>query len=272
MSTLGQILLFTFVGSLASLVGGFLLLAKEKLAYKISHVLASFAAGALLGTAFFDLMPEAAEAVEESGGEHGSVFLWVIIGIIVFYLLERVIHWFHHHSFAHEEDPSTSSGQGKGHNHHKKPVVPLIMLGDSMHNFIDGVAIAITFMVNPSLGLVTALAIAAHEIPQEIGDFGVMLHEGLKRKKVILFNIASAAVAFVGAILAYLVGERIEGILPTALALTSGFFIYIALSDILPEIHHEEKKGYAIAETIALLLGIVVVYFSISLLHGAGGD
>ncbi len=265
MSTLANILIFTFIGSLASLAGGFLLLAKEKLAYKISHVLASFAAGALLGTAFFDLMPEAAEAVEESGGEHGSVFLWVIIGIIVFYLLERGIHWFHHHSFAHEEE------KGHDHPHHKKPIIPLIMLGDSMHNFIDGVAIAITFMVNPSLGIVTALAVAAHEIPQEIGDFGVMLHEGLKRKKVILFNIASASIAFLGAILAFLLGEQIEGILPTALALTSGFFIYIALSDILPEIHHEEKKGYAIAETVSLLLGIIVVYFSISLLHGAGG-
>src|SRR3989344_426290 len=262
MSTLANILIFTLIGSLASLVGGFLLLAREKLAYKISHVLASFAAGALLGTAFFDLMPEAAEAVEEAGGEHGTVFLWVVIGVIIFYLLERVIHWFHHHSYEHEKDTK--------HDHHKKPVIPLIMLGDSVHNFIDGVAIAVTFMVNPSLGLVTALAVAAHEIPQEIGDFGVMLHAGLKRKKIILFNIASAALAFAGAIMAYFIGKRIEGILPTALSLTAGFFIYIALSDILPEIHHEEKKGYAIAETISLLLGIVVVYFSISLLHGAG--
>lgn len=266
MSTLENILLFTFIGSFASLVGGFILLAKEKLAYKISHVLASFAAGALLGTAFFDLMPEAAEAIEESGGEHGTVFLWAVIGIITFYLLERMIHWFHHHSFEHEEE------KGHDNTHHKKPIIPLIMLGDSVHNFIDGAVIAITFMVNPSLGLVTALAVAAHEIPQEIGDFGVMLHEGLKRKKIILFNIASAALAFAGAILAYFIGKRIEGILPTALSLTAGFFIYISLSDLLPEIHHEDKKGFAIIETISLLLGIAVIYFSVSLLHGIGGN
>lgn len=259
MSTFVQILLFTFIGSIAALIGGVLLLSREKLAHKISHVLASFAAGALLGAAFFDLLPEAAEAIEESGGDHMTVFVWVVIGIVSFYLLERTIHWFHHHSFEHDSN--------KNHDHHKKPIIPLIMLGDSMHNFVDGVAIAVTFMVNPAVGITTALAVAAHEIPQEIGDFGVMLHEGLSRKKILLFNVASAAFSFAGALLAYFIGAQIQGILPIALSLTAGFFIYIALSDLLPEIHHEEKKGYAIVETVFLLLGIIVVYLSVSLLH-----
>lgn len=259
MSTLANILLFTFIGSIASLIGGILLLVKETLAHRISHFLTSFAAGALLGTAFFDLMPEAAEAVEKSEGKHDTVFLWVVLGIIIFYLLERAIHWFHHHSFEHTP--------AKKHLPRKRPLVTLIMFGDSVHNFIDGVAIAVTFLTNAPLGIITAFAVAAHEIPQEIGDFGVMLHEGLSRKKVIWFNVISAAVSFVGAILAYFLGKQIEGILPIALSLTAGFFMYIALSDLLPEIHHDEKKGYAFLETIFLLLGVGIIWLSISLLH-----
>lgn len=252
MSTLGYILLFTFLGSLGALIGGFILLSKVKLALKISHFLASFAAGVLLGTAFFDLLPEALHEGEKTGV---NVFFWALFGIVLFFLMERLIHWFHHHEDYHE------------HQKESKSTLPLIIIGDTMHNFIDGIVIAATFMVSIPLGIVTSAAVFAHEVPQEIGDFGLMLHKGLSRKKVILVNIASAAVAFLGAIITFLLGDMLEAYVPALLALTAGFFIYIAASDLIPEIHYEKRKGFALIESILLIVGIIVIWISVSLLE-----
>ena len=157
------ILFFTLIGSVFSLIGGVVLLFKEKFALKISHFLASFAAGVLLGAAFFDLLPEAAHKGEELGI---NVFSWALIGIVVFFLIERSIHWFHHHEEFHE------------HKKESKSTIPLIIIGDTVHNFVDGIVIAATFMISAPLGIVTALSVTAHEIPQEIGDFGLLLHKG----------------------------------------------------------------------------------------------
>ena len=130
-----------------------------------------------------------------------------------------------------------------------------------MHNFLDGIVIAATFMASVPLGITTSIAVFAHEIPQEIGDFGLMLHKGLKRGKIILVNILSAAVALLGAILTYVLGESIEKQIPILVALTAGFFIYIAASDLIPEIHHEKRKNYIIYETLLLLFGVVLIWF-----------
>jgi len=253
MSTLAYILLFTFLGSIAALIGGVILLSKEKFALKISHFLASFAAGVLLGTAFFDLLPE---AMHEGEGTGVDVFFYTLVGIVIFFLIERFIHWFHHHEEYHEHEKETKS------------TLSLIIIGDTMHNFLDGVVIAATFMVNPQVGILTAIAVFAHEIPQEIGDFGLMLHKGLSRKRIIIVNIISAAFAFMGAIITYLLGNVLEGYLPVFLAITAGFFIYIAASDLIPEIHHEKRRGFAIIESLLLILGIVVVWMSVSFLEG----
>lgn len=253
MDTLAYIILFTFIGSIVSLIGGIILLMKEKFAVKISHLLASFAAGALLGTAFIDLMPEALEHSKEAGLEI-NIFWWVLIGFLIFFLLERFIYWFHHH----HDHPGKET----------KPVVSLVILGDGVHNFIDGVAIAAAFLVSIPLGVVTAMAVAAHEIPQEIGDFGILLHHGVKRAKVLWLNILSAATALVGAILTYLLQESIESSLPIFLSVTAGFFIYIAASDLIPEIHGEKRQDYAFWETVLLLLGVLVVFVAISMLEG----
>lgn len=254
MSTLTNILLFTFIGSLAALVGGLVLLTREKLALKISHFLSSFAAGVLLGTAFFDLLPEALHEGEELGID---IFFWTLFGIILFFLIERFIHWFHHHDDYHE------------HEKESKTTLPLIIIGDTMHNFIDGVVIAATFMADPRLGIITSLAVFAHELPQEIGDFGLMLHKGMKRKKIILVNILSAAVAFAGAILTYLLGNILQNYIPIFISVTAGFFIYIATSDIIPEIHYEKRRAHSIFETLLLIAGIVVMWAAVTLLgHG----
>lgn len=247
MSILTYILFFSFIGSVVSLIGGVLLLLREKFALKISHFLSAFAGGALLGTAFFDLLPEAQEAAGEGGV---NVFLWTLGGILLFFLLERFIH---HHDQSHNPNE-------------KNTVVPLIIIGDSVHNFIDGVAMAGTFLVSIPLGIVTSLAVAAHEIPQEIGDFGLMLHKGVSRKKVLWINFFSALAAMVGAIVTYLAKDSIEGLLPAVLGLTSGFFIYIAASTLIPEIHSQEDQKIAFWETIMLLLGVLVIYITISTL------
>lgn len=254
MSTLTYILLATFIGSIGALIGGLILLAREKFAVKISHFLASFAAGILLGAAFFDLLPEAVHEGEEMGID---IFPWTLAGIVVFFLIERIIHWFHHHENIHE------------HNKESKSTLPLIIISDTLHNFIDGIVIAATFMTNPALGVATTIAVFAHEIPQEIGDFGLMLHKGLARRKIILVNILSAALAIAGAVITYLLGNVLEGQIPALLALTAGFFIYIALSDLMPEIHYEKKRRAAAIKGILLLLGIIVIWVSSSLLGHA---
>lgn len=249
MSTLNYILLFTFIGSIGALIGGLILLSHRIFALKISHFLASFAAGTLLGAAFLDLLPEAAHEGEDLGID---VFLWTLIGIIFFFILERFIHWFHHHEGTHEHDKEIKS------------TLPLIIIGDTVHNFIDGVVIAATFMISAPLGMVTAFAVFAHELPQEIGDFGLMLHKGLSRKMIIVVNILSAAVAFIGAIITYSLGNFLETYIPIFIALTAGFFIYIAASDLIPEIHYEKSRKYALIKSLLLLLGVFLIWFSVN--------
>lgn len=259
MSTLGYIILFTFLGSVVALLGGFLLIFKEKFALGASHFLSSFAAGVLLSAAFLDLLPEATREVEHLAEEgiifpENSVFIFALFGLVLFFLLERFIHWFHHHEEYH------------AHGEEAKTTVPLIVLSDTAHNFIDGIIIGATFLVSPPLGITTALAVFAHELPQEIGDFALLLHKGVKRGRVILINLLSASAAFLGALLAYFLGENIEFLIPFFFAVTAGFFIYIAASDLIPEIHHEKRKGFAFYETVLFFLGIGVLYLTVSLI------
>jgi zinc and cadmium transporter len=261
-SVLSYIIIFTLIGSVFSLIGGILLLYKEKTMLKYSHFLAAFAAGTLLGTVFFDLLPEAINEAEQVSSKLGitiNIFFWTLLGFLSFFLLERFIHWFHHHQHDYGEETV-------------KPTVPLIIASDTVHNFIDGVVIASTFLVSIPLGIVTTLAVAVHEIPQEIGDFGILLHKGMKRKKIIIVNVLSALTALLGALLAYWLGERIEAALPVLLAITAGFFIYIAASDLIPEIHHENRKGFAIAETSLMFLGVGTIWIFITLLQSLGGS
>jgi zinc and cadmium transporter len=258
MSEVTILLILVFLGSVGALAGGILLLFNKSLKDTLIHILVPFAAGALLGATFFELLPEAMHHAEEAheSGQEINIFIWVLLGIMFFYLLERGIHWLQYHR-------KERTGA------HKGTIVPLIIIGDSVHNFVDGMAIAVTFLVDPAIGVLTTIAVAAHEIPQEIGDFAVLLHEGLSAKKVFLYNLLSALLAVLGAVIVILVGESLEWIFPYALALTGGFFIYIALSNLLPAIHSEEKKGYAFYETLFLLLGVFVIWGAITLLGEA---
>ncbi len=242
--TLSYVIFFTLVGSIFSLIGGVLLLTKKGLTEKVSHLLISFAAGTLIGTAFFDLLPEAMD-----GYSIQNVLALTLIGFLFFFVLERFIHWSHHHPHGEE-----------------KPTVSLIVFGDSIHNFIDGVVIAASFLVSIPLGIVTAIAVAMHEIPQEIGDFAIMLNRGVKPRRVVLLNLLSACTALLGALLMVVLGDKIKNQLPIFISLTAGFFLYISASDLIPEIHEKNKRGFALFETLLLVLGVVVVWLLVNLL------
>lgn len=248
MSQLESILLLTGLGSVAGLLGGSLLLVNRKIVEKAPHYLASFAAGTLIGAAFFDLLPEAIADSPE-----GTNFLpWIVVGIIIFFLLERYLHGFHKHQESHE--------------HHKegKTTVPLIIVGDTVHNFVDGAVIAATFMADAQLGLITTFAVLAHELPQEIGDFGLLLHKGVSKIRVLIINFFSACSAFLGAILAYTLGSTLERYIPIMLTLTTGFFIYIALSDLMPEIQYEKSRRVSTLQTLAMVGGILLIWFVVN--------
>jgi zinc and cadmium transporter len=244
------LLVVVTAGSLASLVGGLYLIYGKKGAGKLQKAAVPFAAGALLAAAFLDLLPEAGEMDAPK-----VVALWALGGFVAFFILERSLTWFHHH---HEDEP---------HGKHRQTVA-LIVIGDTVHNFIDGLAIGAAFVVSPATGIITTLAIAAHEIPQEIGDFGLMLSKGMAKRKVLLVNVVSALATVLAAAIVYWLGDTLninQGIL---LAVTAGFFIYIAASDIIPTIHAEPRRSVANLQTLILLFGIIFVGVTSNIAHG----
>ncbi len=232
---------WALVGGFFSIIGGALLLANKKIAISLSNLLLPFAAGALLGAALFDLLPEAIEIAAE-----GAAFRWVAAGIVVFFLLEHYLHWFHHH---HEHE-------GKKQ---RKPTAPLIIMGDTLHNAIDGVAIGAAFVISPAAGIVTAIAVAAHEIPQEVGDFGVLLKTGMKRLNVLIWNAVSALATLVTALYTFHLGSNEDLPIGAILGLAAGFFIYIAASDLIPTIHEEAEGRFSKSSALLIVLGLLVV-------------
>ena len=249
MATLWQVIFFSLVGGIFSLVGGMLLIASKKRASLLSTYATPFAAGALIAAAFVDLLPEAAHE-----GDIDTALSFTMIGILTFFILERFIHWFHHHH-PHQDQ-------------HTDPTVALVIIGDSLHNFIDGIAIAAGFLVSPETGVVVTLAVATHEIPQEIGDFGLLLHKGLSRTKVVWVNILSALATTIAAVVFFQLGQSVEVSLGAVLGLVAGFFIYIAVSDIIPEIHSGEDRKVAGWQSLMLIIGAIIVSIITINLHG----
>lgn len=241
-----EVLFFSLIGGVFSLWGGLLLLSRKGTAQTLARYATPFAAGALLAAAFFDLLPE---ALHELSAE--SAARWMLAGIVLFFLLEHFVHWFHHH---HEHSGEITPA-------------PLVVIGDSLHNLLDGVAIGAAFLIDAPTGIVVAIAVAAHEIPQEIGDFGLLLKFGYRRRKVILINILSALMATFGALVTFWLGSEAELPVGAVLALTAGLFIYIAASDLIPTIHEEAKHRVGHLAAILLLVGILVVGITTSVAH-----
>ncbi|MBI5127371.1 ZIP family metal transporter [Candidatus Roizmanbacteria bacterium] len=251
MNILLQIITANVVVSLISLIGGIFLLRKKFFTKSVIPYLVAFAAGVILTTVFVDLFPEALEHSDEAGKDF-NVFLPAFIGMLFSFFLERFLLWYHHHSG----------------NHNIKPTLFLVLVGDGIHNFIDGIVIASSFIASPSLGIVTTLAIAFHEIPQEIADFGVLIHSGLDKTKALVFNLLSAIPAIAGGILSFYFLESLKGSLPLSLSFSSGIFIYIAGADLIPHLHIDYKKQKKWAQVIPFIAGIILMYFLITFLHG----
>lgn len=240
------ILFFTFLASIASLLLVSMLLLSKTLIKNLSFSLVAFAAGALLATGFLETMKEAMDLAGE------KVLLWVTLSFTAFFLIERLFLSLHHHEEAGE--------------HGFKLPTPLLIFGDALHNFIDGMSIAATFLVSFPAGVVTTVAVFAHEIPHELGDFAILIHKGWSRKKVLLFNFLSGFAAVLGAIIAFYLGMQFQAIIPVLLAITTGNFIYLSATDLLPEIHHRTEKGVAVRHSVYFVLGIATVVVLIKLL------
>lgn len=252
------VLFWSLVGSILSLAGGIVLLKAGSKRKDFIRYAMPFGAGAMLTAALLGMLPEAAHSL---GLE--STMPWVLGGFIIFFILERALSWFHHHHHHGEED----AAKDKAHTW-------LIVAGDTLHNAIDGVALGAAFAVSPGAGIGVALAILAHEVPQEISDFGILLAKGMKPRRVIIVNIFSALATVVTALITYSLGSASGFDVGPLLALAAGFFLYIAAADIIPDIHerpHKEAGG----QISLLLFGVVfvaAVIYSMPHDHGVETD
>lgn len=235
------VIAWSTIGSVLSLIGGLLLIGNKNLRNKAGRWVLPFGAGALLAAAFLSILPEALEL-----GETMSVMLFVTIGFLGFFVLERLVGWFHHHH--HDE---VDGRKDKAH-------VTMVIIGDTLHNAIDGMAIGAAFLINPAVGVTTSLAIAAHEVPQEIGDFGILLGKGMKPGRVILVNLISAAATIVMALLTFWLGGMSVIDPGLLMALAAGMFIYIAASDLIPDIHERPQREGNL-QALLLIAGVVVI-------------
>jgi zinc and cadmium transporter len=233
-------LLGVFLVSSASLVGLFFLALKEATLRRSMPLLISLAVGALLGDVFIHLLPE---LFEEEVGNTRAVSAVVFGGILLFFLLEKALHW-HHHG----EDSEAPHPVGK-----------LVLLSDAIHNVLDGMMIAGSFLVSFPAGVATVLAVLLHEIPQEVGDFAVLLHAGYSKSRALLMNFLSALTAFVGAGVVLWSGQSVEGGSWVIPALAAGSFIYIAMADLIPELHKGEHRSRTFGSLSALLLGLAAM-------------
>ncbi len=233
------ILISTIFVSLLSLVGIFFILMKEKTLTSFLAQAIAFAGGFLLGVSFFHLLPEVLARKSPN-----STFLFFFIGFLAFYLLERFLLWHH----CHKKDCPTH------------PFTYLNLYGDGLHNFIDGVIIAGGYLSGIGFGIVVTLATIAHELPQEIGDFFLLVYGGFSKKKALFYNYLSAVTAVLGAIFGYFLFSQISSLLPYLLAIAAGNFAYIAASDIIPELHKEENLKKSFISFLFFLFGFVIIF------------
>jgi zinc and cadmium transporter len=230
--------------SVAALIGSSSILLLGRRAERAAVWILSFAIGTLTATAALQLLPEALERRDTE-----EVMLNLVAGIVLLIIVERVIRW--RHSHTHDEDDS---------HHHLRATAQVLLWGDALHNFIDGIVLGIAFSVSRELGLITAFAIFAHEVPQEIGDFAVLLSSGMERRRALVLNYLSAVTVVPGAILGWIGSSRFEAAIGWLLPIAAGGFLYIALADLAPAIHHRRGKGAAAAQIGLILAGVAAVF------------
>lgn len=245
--TLGSLL----VVSVLSLLGIFFVTMSERLLRKVLLMMVSFAVGGLFGDAFFELIPESFERL----GPGLTTSSLILAGILAFFVLEKFIRWRH----CHEPDCEG----------HAKPVVFVNIVGDAAHNFTDGLIIGASYLVDTHVGLTTTMAVILHEIPHEIGDFGVLVQGGLSKRNALLVNFLTTLLAIAGGVAALLVGSHEPAFAKYLLPLTAGGFLYVAGSDLIPELHHEEKMSHSLVQLLCIVSGMALMAVLV-VLEGTG--
>ncbi|MCK5020636.1 MAG: ZIP family metal transporter [Candidatus Peribacteraceae bacterium] len=238
MSTLVYIIIFGFLMSCIALVGSVTLFLKESTLQKIILPLVAFSAGSLIGGAFFHMIPASVEHM----GNDIFIYIWIVIGFVIFFILEQFLHWHHCH---------LPPGQ------HKHPLTYLILIADGIHNFIGGLSVGASFIIDIRLGIATWFVAAAHEVPQELGDFGILLHGGWKKTHALAYNFLSALTFLFGGIIVYFVSSEINTnfLIPFA----AGNFLYIAAADLIPEIKRHESIKVNFIHLMALISGLLLL-------------
>ncbi len=242
--------LSVLIVSVISLVGVFTLALSGRALRAMIFYLVSLAAGALLGDAFVHLIPEAFET-----GDATLISVFILAGVFLFFILEKVLHWHHSHGQV-EECAETIAG----HDHCHKPLGTIVIVADSVHNFIDGIIIGVSYLVSLPVGLATTIAVIVHEIPQEIGDFGLLLHSGWSKRRALFFNFLSALTAVLGVLVVFVFGAGAEKFVPFALAFVAGGFIYVASADIVPELHKTTGFKKSFFQALFMLLGFALMF------------
>ncbi|NOQ34545.1 MAG: ZIP family metal transporter [Methylococcaceae bacterium] len=267
MNLLVLIIAFTALGGVLSVLaaGLFLLLPEKQRDNVLPHGI-SFAIGALLAVAFWGLIPHAFEEVKPE--QFQSLSGTILVGILSFFVLEKLLVWRHCHSNHCDAHNEGHDEQGEHNKDDHQAAGTLIIIGDAIHNFVDGVLIAAAFLTDVQLGIVTSLAVAAHEIPQEVGDFAILLQSGYTKKKALFYNVLASLGTVAGGVLAYFSLEDLHDSLPYFLALASSSFIYIAVADLIPSLHKKTDIKTSLQQISLILAGVLLI----CTLHGIAHD
>lgn len=264
MPLIAWIVLFTAFGGVVSAVAASaFLLAPQSLRTRVLPHLVSFATGALLAAALLGLLPHAIEAV----GAHAAhaIGFTLLVGLLVFFVLEKLVLWRHCHQEVCEGHLPEAA-----HSHDRKreaASASLILIGDGFHNVLDGVLIAAAFMTDLHLGIVTALAVIAHEVPQEVGDLAILLHGGMSRLRAFTLNTLTSVTSVIGGVAAYYFLGETRQLLPYALAIAASSFLYVAVADLIPGLHRRVDPGSGVKQFVCIVLGVAVIYFSHRMAH-----
>jgi len=257
------IVVFTALGGVLSvLAAAAFLLLSEGMRARVLSPLVSFAIGTMLGATFIGILPEALEApgVEEPH----AITLAVLLGLLVFFLLEKMVIWRHCHA---DECEAHGSDNHRIEHAHRMATGQLVLLGDGIHNMVDGVLIAAAFLADVQLGIVTSIAVIAHEIPQEVGDFAVLLHSGYSRGKALFYNVLASLTTIVGGVVAYFSLSLAQEAVPYVLAIAASSFIYIAVADLIPGLHKRTELSATAQQVFLILLGVGVIALTDAAMH-----
>jgi zinc and cadmium transporter len=265
MPLLAWILIFTTLGGvLSALAASLFLVVPESVRARVLPHLVSFATGALLSAALLGLLPHAIETAGAASTH--AIGLTLLVGLLIFFVLEKMVLWRHCHQEVCEGHVPHAHAQ-QHHNGRDAASASLILIGDGFHNILDGVLIAAAFMTDVHLGIVTALAVFTHEIPQEVGDLAILLHGGMSRLRALTLNLLTSITSVFGGVLAYLALGQVTQVLPYALAIAASSFLYIAVADLIPGLHRRVDPGTGVRQFAFIVLGVAVIYVGHGLAH-----